>query len=165
VILEIVCGKREAKVEVSSVAGRRKVKIDGKEILCDVVRLAPGRCLLILDGRVYDHAVEFADGKCFIVGRSGTHVLRVTDMRRLAPDTEADVGNAGLQRVRADMPGKVVRVLAQAGDRVSYDQPLLVLEAMKMQNEIRAPKSGVVRELVVASGQAVGAGEFLFSIE
>jgi len=63
--------------------------------------------------------------------------------------------------VAAPMPGKVVRLLVQAGDRVEAGQGILVIEAMKMQNEIRSPKSGVVERLHAREGQAVNAGEVL----
>ena len=62
------------------------------------------------------------------------------------------------------MPGKVVRVLVHAGDRVEAGQELLVVEAMKMQNDIRSPKSGAVERLLVVEGQAVNAGETLVTI-
>ncbi len=67
----------------------------------------------------------------------------------------------GRQQVTAPMPGKVVRVLVAAGETVEMGQGLMVVEAMKMQNEIRAPKGGVVERLTVWEGQAVSAGEAL----
>ena len=63
------------------------------------------------------------------------------------------------------MPGKVIRLLIKPGDSVSCDQGLLVLEAMKMQNEIRAPKSGVVKDIGVKPGETVSAGDFMVSLE
>ena len=63
------------------------------------------------------------------------------------------------------MPGKVVRVLVQTRDRVEAGQGLMVVEAMKMQNEIKSPKSGVVERILVAEGQAVNSGEVLAWIE
>jgi biotin carboxyl carrier protein len=67
----------------------------------------------------------------------------------------------GRQQIVAPMPGKIVRVLVIAGDRVEAGQGLLVVEAMKMQNEIRSPKSGTVESVQVEEGQAVNAGEVL----
>jgi biotin carboxyl carrier protein len=65
----------------------------------------------------------------------------------------------GRQKVIAPMPGKVVRLLVAQGQQVEAGQGLMVVEAMKMQNEIRSPKRGVVEKIVVAEGQAVNAGE------
>jgi biotin carboxyl carrier protein len=63
------------------------------------------------------------------------------------------------------MPGKIARVLVQAGEKVEAGQGLLVVEAMKMQNEIRSPKSGTVEHLLVKEGQPVNAGEILAWID
>ena len=65
----------------------------------------------------------------------------------------------------AEMPGKVIRLLCEVGDEVALDQGLVVIEAMKMQNEIRAPKSGVVKEIGVEEGKRVNSGDFLLSLE
>jgi biotin carboxyl carrier protein len=74
-------------------------------------------------------------------------------------------GQAGLQRLCAEMPGKVIRVLVREGDAVVYEQGLLVIEAMKMQNEIRAPKAGTIKAVGVAAGRTVNTGDFLLSLE
>ena len=63
------------------------------------------------------------------------------------------------------MPGKVVRVLVSAGDKVESGQGLIVVEAMKMQNEIRSPKSGTVEKVLAAEGQAVNAGDVLMWVD
>ncbi|HVH73172.1 MAG TPA: acetyl-CoA carboxylase biotin carboxyl carrier protein subunit, partial [Candidatus Dormibacteraeota bacterium] len=70
----------------------------------------------------------------------------------------------GRQQIAAPMPGKVVRLLVKAGDPVEASQGLLVVEAMKMQNEIRSPKSGTIERVLVAEGQAVNAGEVLLIV-
>jgi acetyl/propionyl-CoA carboxylase alpha subunit len=165
VILEIDCGKQRIKVAVSGAPGSWKVTLDGKETPCDWVSLPNDHYSLILDGRVYDFLIEMAGDSCSIIGRGGSHTLRVADARRLRPQGEVEEGVAGLQRLTAEMPGKVVRILVKEGDAVSYDQGLLVLEAMKMQNEIRAPKSGLVKAIGVTPGKAVNTGEFLLSLE
>jgi len=67
----------------------------------------------------------------------------------------------GRQQIIAPMPGKVVRLLVKAGDAVEAGQGLLVVEAMKMQNEIRAPKTGKVERILISEGQAVNAGDVL----
>jgi acetyl/propionyl-CoA carboxylase alpha subunit len=153
------------KVEVSGAPGSWKVTVDGKEVPSDWVPLSNGHVSLILDGRVYDFLIDFSGDSCSVFGRGGSYALRVSDSRRLRPQREVEEGLAGLQRLTAEMPGKVVRILVKQGDTVAYDQGLLVLEAMKMQNEIRAPKSGTVRDIGVAPGKAVNTGEFLLSLE
>ncbi len=85
-----------------------------------------------------------------------------------AGEEQAQAGAGGAKkntRVRAQMPGKILRVSVKTGDRVEKGQSLLVMEAMKMENEIRAPQSGVVGQVKVAEGQAVETGADLCLIE
>jgi acetyl/propionyl-CoA carboxylase alpha subunit len=165
VILEVHCEGRELAVEVTENAGAHKLKVDGQEAPCDFLRLANGHYSLIVNGCVYDFTADFSEGKCLLAGCDGSWLLKVADARRLALQRDATEGQAGLQRLTAEMPGKVIRVLVAPGDTVAYEQGLLVLEAMKMQNEIRAPKAGIVREIKVCPGATVSTGEFLLSIE
>ncbi len=144
---------------------RTEVEIGGERKVVDWVRLPDGRYSILVDGRVYDLAVDVDDNTCAISGRSGTHVLHIRDPRRLDATRSVEQGQAGLQRLLAEMPGKVIRVLVREGDAVTYDQGLLVIEAMKMQNEIRAPKTGVVKSIGVTAGRTVATGDFLISLE
>lgn len=163
--VEIDCNGQLMKVEFDNAAPVLKAVVNGTEVSFDCACLSNGQYSLIRDGRVFDFMVSFAGDHCAVMGREGTHALKVMDRRRSMQRHEAEGGQYGLQRLTADMPGKVVRVLVKEGDPVAYDQGLLVLEAMKMQNEIRAPKSGVVREVGAIEGKAVSAGEFLLSLE
>jgi acetyl/propionyl-CoA carboxylase alpha subunit len=133
--------------------------------MCDCVLLPDGHYSIILDGAVFDWRVDLDGDSCSIVGRDGNYTLRIIDPRRMAHAKDVAEGQEGLQRITADMPGKVVRVLVEKDETVNYDQGLLVLEAMKMQNEIRAPKNGTVKEIGVTEGMAVNSGDFLVSLE
>jgi biotin carboxyl carrier protein len=77
----------------------------------------------------------------------------------------ASAPNTGPQRVVSPMPGRVVRVLVAAGDEVTARQGLVVVEAMKMENELRAARGGRVREVAVTVGQSVDAGTVLMVVE
>ncbi len=164
-ILEIDCKNRRFTVEVTTAGGVRKVTLNGEEVPCDWVRLADGHYSLIAGGHVGDFIIELSNDTCTVVGRDGMQTLRISDARRLASRRDVDFGQTGLQELKADMPGKVVRVLVKEGDPVEFDQGILVLEAMKMQNEIRAPKSGIVRKIGVTAGATVNTGQFLLSLE
>jgi biotin carboxyl carrier protein len=164
-ILEVVHNEVRMTVLIDTVAGQRKIAVDGREVVCDWVRLPDGRYSIILNGRVFDLSVELDTTACVVSDPTGTYRLRITDPRRLASRQSIEQGPAGLQRISADMPGKIIRVLVSPGSEVSQDESLLVLEAMKMQNEIRAPKTGVVREIAVDPGSAVSTGDYLLSIE
>ncbi len=164
-ILEISNGIDNVSVEIISNGGKKKIRLGGTEILCDWVRLADGHYSLILNGNVLDVLVNIDPETCVVTSRAGTYAFRITDPRRSGLRQTLDESSAGVQRLCADMPGKIVRVLVQEGDAVAADQTLLVLEAMKMQNEIRAPKAGVIKQIAVTPGATVNTGDFLLSIE
>ena len=99
-------------------------------------------------------------------GRRGAGEVEVLDpLAHLARQAGAAAGARGKERVSAQMPGRVVALLAAEGDEVKAGQGVVVLEAMKMENEILADRDGVVRKLFVAEGQPVESGEPLFELE
>ncbi len=163
--LRISSELEQFEIEITGSSGRRRVRVGESEVACDWIRVADGQYSLILDGSVYDLFVDLDTDTCSVAGRRATHQFRISDPQRLGGGESIEEGQAGLQRICAEMPGKVVRLLVKPGDAVSYDQSLLVLEAMKMQNEIRAPKSGVIKEVGVQDGRAVSTGDFLLSLE
>ena len=164
-VLEIMSGERVIVAEISSNRGAPGMLVDGHHLECDWVKLPDGHYSLIVERRVFDLAVT-ADGDFLRVeGRRGKCRLKVRNPQRLRLQEAGEPGTTGLQRVCAEMPGKIIKLLVRPGDAIVYDQPLLVIEAMKMQNEIRTPKSGIVKEIAVAEGNTVGSGEFLLSVE
>jgi biotin carboxyl carrier protein len=98
------------------------------------------------------------------VGVGPTPVAVVVNGRRARRRDEASGGN-GPQRVSAPMPGKIVRVLVKSGDAVRARQPLVVVEAMKMENELRAGRDGLVAELHAREGESVDAGALLVVVQ
>jgi biotin carboxyl carrier protein len=135
------------------VDGRTTV-VRGPEARVWSVVMADGRSLeaqVILDGSEIEVAIE---GARF---RFSTKPVSRAAARR--------DGAAGRVEVKAPMPGRVVKVLVSPGERVSEGQPILLFEAMKMQNELRSPQEGVVADIAVAGGQAVEARERLYILE
>lgn len=118
---------------------------------------------LDLEGRVQDLLVR-RNGSGFEIS-AGTRPLQVTVASPWAgrPAGSADAGD-GTAQVRARMPGRVIRVLRSAGDRVSSGDGLAVIEAMKMQNELKATRSGIVQFCGIEPGQTVAGGDLLFEI-
>ena len=120
---------------------------------------------ILLDGRVYDAHVEPGAGGVLVVVIAGRRFeIGIRDPRRWSRKS-AGVGAEGRQTVTSPMPGKVVRVLVSPGDEVKAGQGLLVVEAMKMQNEMKAAKAGRVVSISAQPGATVGAGEILATIE
>jgi biotin carboxyl carrier protein len=89
----------------------------------------------------------------------------VRDPRSFRSRSRVGAAEQGVMKIKAPMPGKVVRVLAGVGTQVELGQSVIVIEAMKMQNELKAPKSGVVKKINVAEGAAVDAGQALAEVE
>ncbi len=126
----------------------------------DVVEITPNIFSVLIDGQSHEICVTpLDDGKLKLQTGRFEFTAEVVDPRswrgRLHGGAEAE----GRQQVVAPMPGKVVRVLVKEGDVVEAGQGLLVMEAMKMQNEIRSPKGGTVERVLVEEGQAVNAGD------
>jgi biotin carboxyl carrier protein len=124
----------------------------------------PGVYSVLMDGRSYDARVE-EHPDCLVVVIDGFRFeTEVRDPRRWSPKAGRR-GADGLQTVTAPMPGKLVRVLVAPGDTVEPGQGLVVVEAMKMQNEMKAPRAGKVLSIPVKEGATVAAGEVLATLE
>jgi biotin carboxyl carrier protein len=157
----------DAPQEVSVEAlqdGRWLFVIDGRERIVDSRQTGAGTFSLLIDHASAEVSVV-ARGEDFAVTIDGrTHRLRLLDERRARRQAAAG-GKEGGREVRAAMPGKVVAVLVPTGTAVERGQGILVIEAMKMENEIGAPRAGTVSEVLVKPGQAVEAGELLARID
>ena len=120
---------------------------------------------VLRDGRSYEIVVREAPDGALDVHVNGNHyVARVSDPRRLSRKRGGTLLE-GRQNVLAPMPGKVVRLLIAVGDEVTAGQGLMVVEAMKMQNEIKSPKAGKIVAIAVAEGVPVNPGQVLLSVE
>jgi biotin carboxyl carrier protein len=97
--------------------------------------------------------------------RGKTYPITVIDPRKLRTDADSDRHHHGTAEIAAQMPGKVVRVLVQEGQEIAAGAALLVVEAMKMQNEMKSPRAGVVVSVNVSAGDTVEAGQLLATIE
>jgi len=91
--------------------------------------------------------------------------VAIIDPRQLSRTSSEHAHGDGLAIIKAAMPGKVVRILVQAGDSLSKGEGVIVVEAMKMQNEMRSPKDGIVKEIRVTEGATVNSGDVLVVIE
>jgi len=126
----------------------------------DAIEVAPGHWSVLWEGQSFEAIVEHGG---VIVG--GVHIPAASrDPRDWSP-ADAHAGATGPARIEAPMPGKIVRVLVNDGDSVEEGQGIVVVEAMKMQNEMQAPRAGTVRALRAAVGGTVAAGEVLATIE
>jgi biotin carboxyl carrier protein len=134
--------------------------VDGRLVEAHAVRISRGAYSILLGGRSLEVTAEETSNGLLIRANGREFQVEIFDPRSWRRRRGAGIELEGRQQLVAPMPGKIVRVLVAAGEQVSAGQGLLVIEAMKMQNEIRSPKSGTV-EKVAREGQTVNAGEVL----
>ena len=154
-------------VEVAQTPGGAVVvAVDGVAAEVDARRLGDGSLgLRLTDGSTHVVMVERgAQPDQRVVSVDGHRIVTVVNGRR-ARRAEGHGGSSGQQRITAPMPGKVVRLLVAVGQDVDARQPLVVVEAMKMENELVAGRAGRVVEVPVAEGQSVEAGRLLVVVE
>jgi biotin carboxyl carrier protein len=155
---------RSLRVEVRGKDGRYTVTIDGRPVDVDLEETGRDFVSLLIDGRSYEVGLEARDGGYTVVLADDAVHVDLADASRgaAAPPPKPASGPA---RLTAPMPGRLVRVLVEAGQQVAAGQGLVVMEAMKMENELRSPRAGRVREIPVREGQVVEAGALLALVE
>jgi biotin carboxyl carrier protein len=159
-------GKRKHAVEIEKTAGGYAFKLDERAMNADAVQVSPGTYSILIGGRSFVlHVTPTPDGKLKVQSGPHEYTASVVDPREWRSRRKGLQEAEGRQQIIAPMPGKVIRILVKEGDAVEMGQGLLVVEAMKMQNEIRSPKSGRVGTLQAKEGQTVNAGEVLAWVE
>jgi biotin carboxyl carrier protein len=159
--LGVILGTVEHAVELTIEGNLVRGTIDGNAVEADAIQVSPGTYSILVGGQAFEVRVEPGTTGLRVYADGREYSAEVHDPRRWRPGGVSTLEAEGRQKVLAPMPGKIVRVLVNSGDRVETGQGLVVVEAMKMQNEVRSPKSGVVERLLVSEGQPVTAGETL----
>lgn len=166
--LQAAIGDQKHEVELHRDGDRVHALIDGETLEVEVSEPEPNVFLFKKDGKIFEAFVapnERPD-QPKIVSVNGREIeVRLIDPKRLKHSGSDGEHADGIAEIRTAMPGKVVRVLLEAGATVAKGDGVLVVEAMKMQNEMKAPKDGSVREIRVAEGDTVAAGDVLATIE
>jgi len=160
-------GARSYTVEIEEV-GRSlyRIAVDGNEFLVDGKKTGLTNYSLIVDNRSFEVDVDITEDeyRVLVDGRS-YHVDLVDERRVRLGGAQPGIQLEGRQQVSVPMPGKVIAVLAGEGDRVEKGQGLVIVEAMKMENEVRSPIAGEVKEVRVKAGDALEAGALLMVVE
>jgi biotin carboxyl carrier protein len=152
-------------IELSRDGEQWRFRLQGSaERTARVCEAEPSVYSVLIDGRSYDARVEETPVGLVVVIGGHRFEIGVRDPRRMSRK-HGGPGHEGLQNVTAPMPGKIVRVLVAPGDEVAAGQGLLVVEAMKMQNELKALRPGRVSTISAREGATVSAGEVLATIE
>ena len=166
--LKVISGEREEDLVLKLEAGRVLAEIGNRVYSLDVRETEPDGYLFFLNTNVHECRVsERAGAKdtfdITVHGRS--YEVTIVDPKRLRSGQNSDRHHHGVAEILAPMPGKIVRVHTEAGASVEKGAGVVVVEAMKMQNEMKSPRAGRVSAVRVKPGATVSAGELLALIE
>jgi biotin carboxyl carrier protein len=166
--VEIDGESRQQQLQIKVEGARVFAEIDGRKYQLDARASSLGSHLLMMDGRVYECRV---DADALRQGAAEVHIggraydVTLIDPKRLRGAQSAGAHVGGAAQIVAPMPGKIVRVLVEQGAQVEVGDSVVVVEAMKMQNEMKSPRAGTVTTLRAKVGETVKPGEVLAVIE
>ena len=153
------------RLELGRQDGRWHCRLDGREVQMDAVLTRPDVLSVLIEGKAYEIKRERTAADCHLWVGSARYAAELRDPRSLRSRKGGAGDNRGPKKLVAPMPGKVVRLLLKENAEVEAGQGILVMEAMKMQNEIKSPKKGIVQKIVPGEGAAVNAGDVLAIVE
>jgi biotin carboxyl carrier protein len=159
--LRLRIGHRTRTVVLNYRDSRVEFSLDGKGVAADVFQAEPNIFSILIGSEAFEIRTEPTRTGLSIYIDGRQYLAELDDPRQWRPGAGVSSGEKGRQNVLAPMPGKIVRVLVEPGGEVEAGQGVLVVEAMKMQNEIKSPKQGRVERITVSKGQIVNAGEVL----
>jgi biotin carboxyl carrier protein len=164
-LYDIAIDGKSYRLELVLAEGRWHCRLDGQEVQIDVVRIGNDALSLISEGKTYEIRRELIETDTHVWVGGSSYVAEVRDPRSLRARMRKSGDERGPRKLVASMPGKVVRVLVSEHAEVEAGQGIVVVEAMKMQNEIKSPKKGIVQKLIAAEGANVNAGDVLAIVE
>ena len=153
------------RLELTRRDGGWQCRLDGREVPVDAVMTRRDVLSLLIDGNSYEIKRERTATDLHVWIGSGRYQVDVRDPRSLRGRRDSEGEATGPRKLVAPMPGRVIRVLLAAGSEVEAGQGVVVVEAMKMQNEIKSPKKGVVQKVLASEGATVNAGDALAIVE
>jgi len=163
-IFDVTVNGRDYRVQLEPQQdGTWLCQVNGDPIAVDSRSTAAGILSLLIAGESYEVVANPAQQQIAFQGQKFS--VEVRDPRSWRSRRGRSGSEAGPKNVVAPMPGKVVRVIVQPGNEVEHGAAIVVIEAMKMQNELKSPKKGMVRKVLAAEGAPVNAGDVLAIIE
>jgi len=163
--LQAEIGEKSHEIELTRNDDKVTAVIDGRSYDVEVSEPEPNVYLIKADGKVFEAYVTPTDRPKKVTIRGRELEVRLIDPKRLRGSGGAGEHADGLAEIKTAMPGKGVRILVEAGSTVQKGDGVLVVEAMKMQNELKSPKDGTVANVLVSEGETVIAGQALAIVE
>jgi biotin carboxyl carrier protein len=164
-IYEVIVGGNPHRLELEKAAGGWECRLDGLPIHIDALIARRDVLSLLIDGRAYEIKREQTATDLHMWVGSTRFAVELHDPRSLRSRKKAAGDEKGPRKILAPMPGRIVRLLVAENSDVEAGQGIVVVEAMKMQNEIKSPKKGVVKQILATPGAAVNPGDILAIVE
>jgi len=160
-------GEQTYTVEIEEVEkSLYRVAVDGNEFLVDGRKTAASNYSLIVGNRSFEVDVDISEDEYRVLVDGRSYHIHLVDERRIRlGGVQSGIELRGRQEVSVRMPGKVIAVLGAERDRVEKGQGLVIVEAMKMENEVRSPMAGEIKAVRVKADEALEAGDILVVIE
>ncbi len=163
--IELNGRKHRLSIERAAEDDGFRVQLDGQPYPADMHPMQANVLSVLIEGRSYRVLFDPRPSGSAVVLGERRIPYRVDDPRSLGSRTNVDANDTGARSIIASMPGRIVRILVKVGDSIEAQQSLIVVEAMKMQNELKAPRAGTVARIAVEVGATVQAGKVLMVIE
>ncbi len=164
--LQAIVSGNQQEISVTLAGDTATVAVDGRRYELEMRSLAKGEYLLRDGTKIYNCRVAQKSSDAFEVVLHGrNYEITLTDPKRLRSGQNSGSHQSGAAEIVSPMPGKIVRLLVKPGEQVEAGAGVIVVEAMKMQNEMKAPKSGTVVSIEADEGATVNAGQVLAVIE
>jgi biotin carboxyl carrier protein len=164
-VYHVTIDGKDYRLELEREDAGWRCQLDGHEMQVDAVLARRDVLSVLIGGKAYEIKREYTAPDMHLWVGSVCYLAELRDPRSLRSRRTAGADEKGPKKLLAPMPGKVVRVLIGEQRAVEAGQSILVVEAMKMQNEIKSPKKGTVRKIVAAEGANVNAGDVLVIVE
>jgi biotin carboxyl carrier protein len=162
---EVVVDGERYRLELNRTDAGWQCRLNGLELNLNAVLVQPNLLSVLIDGKAYEVHRDYAGTGSHLYVGARRYAAELYDARSFLGRKQGARLESGARKVIAPMPGKVVRILASEKTEVQAGQGIVVVEAMKMQNEIKSPKNGTLQKLAVGEGAAVNAGDVLAIVE
>jgi biotin carboxyl carrier protein len=164
-VYEVLVDGKPHRLELEKAAAGWKCRLDGQTVQIDALFPRRDVLSLLVDGRSYEIKREQIATDLYVWVGSTRFAVELRDPRSLRSREKTGADEKGPRKVLAPMPGRVVRLLVAENSEVDAGQGIVVVEAMKMQNEIKSPKKGIVRKISATPGATVNPGDVLAVVE
>ena len=161
---EISIDGKSHRLELERAEGGWSCRLDGRDVTVDAVLARPDVLSIRIGNNAYEVKCERVGSELHLWVGSVRYAAEIRDPRSLRSRVRA-TDDHGPRKLTAPMPGKIVRIILAAGAEVEAGAGVVVVEAMKMQNEVKSPKKGTIQKILVSEGAAVNAGDVLAIVE